>query len=98
VLNLDGDLVRNLDDQCVSVSRDSIELTYIFDCLSYVTFDKEIIISYWKSGLGSSINVSNLLTGKCLGKIVNKKLDSEIITLLTYDNCKDEEGKVSATL
>ncbi|XP_052310178.1 uncharacterized protein LOC18100038 isoform X2 [Populus trichocarpa] len=70
VWNFRGELVTSFEDH----------LLWRPDCNTnntYITSDQDLIISYckaesddqWMEGNGGSINISNILTGKCLAKI-----------------------------
>ncbi|KAK1264928.1 hypothetical protein QJS04_geneDACA016950 [Acorus gramineus] len=82
VWNFRGELVTSFEDH----------LLWHPDCNTnniYITSDQDLIISYCKAdcddsspeGCAGSINISNILTGKCLAKI-------------QASNCNTEEGKV----
>ncbi|KAI3994045.1 hypothetical protein MKX01_012302 [Papaver californicum] len=84
VWNFRGELVTSFEDH----------LLWHPDCNTnniYITSDQDLIISYCKAdsddpleGSAGSINISNILTGKCLAKI-----------RATSDNPKDENGDSS---
>lgn len=106
VWNFRGELVTSFEDH----------LLWHPDCNTnniYITSDQDVIISYckaesddqWMEGNAGSINISNILTGKCLAKINasngNPKVDSshisctvaealEDITALFYDEDRNE--------
>ncbi|XP_021297849.1 uncharacterized protein LOC110426859 isoform X2 [Herrania umbratica] len=106
VWNFRGELVTSFEDH----------LLWHPDCNTnniYITSDQELIISYckaesddqWMEGNAGSINISNILTGKCLAKINasngSPKVDSsqmrstvsealEDITALFYDEERNE--------
>ncbi|XWS35452.1 hypothetical protein CRYUN_Cryun21dG0127200 [Craigia yunnanensis] len=106
VWNFRGELVTSFEDH----------LLWHPDCNTnniYITSDQDLIISYckaesddqWMEGNAGSINISNILTGKCLAKINasngSPKVDSlqkrstvaealEDITALFYDEERNE--------
>ncbi|XVF29762.1 hypothetical protein REPUB_Repub15cG0150100 [Reevesia pubescens] len=106
VWNFHGELVTSFEDH----------LLWHPDCNTnniYITSDQDLIISYckaesddqWTEGNAGSINISNILTGKCLAKINasngSPKVDSsqmrstvsealEDITALFYDEERNE--------
>ncbi|XP_020102171.1 uncharacterized protein LOC109719772 isoform X1 [Ananas comosus] len=106
VWNFRGELVTSFEDH----------LLWHPDCNTnniYITSDQDIIISYCKAdtddssaeGTAGSINISNILTGKCLGKIQASSLDKQTcssrfkntvsealddITALYYDEDRNE--------
>ncbi|XP_022761334.1 uncharacterized protein LOC111307583 isoform X2 [Durio zibethinus] len=106
VWNFRGELVTSFEDH----------LLWHLDCNTnniYITSDQDLIISYckaesddqWMEGNAGSINISNILTGKCVAKINasngSPKVDSsqmrstvaealEDITALFYDEERNE--------
>ncbi|XP_058214854.1 uncharacterized protein LOC131326205 isoform X2 [Rhododendron vialii] len=79
VWNFRGELVTSFEDH----------LLWHPDCNTnniYITSDQDLIISYckadsddhWKEGNAGSINISNILTGKCLAKINSSNCNIEV--------------------
>jgi WD40 repeat protein len=98
VWNFRGELVTSFDDH----------LLWHPDCNTnniYITSDQDLIISYCKAdsddplseGKAGSINISNILTGKCLAKVkVNHSIPSENECICSNrcsgSNCKSKNG------